>query len=84
MHRPEDLFDAIENDAIAWLLARVVFSETAVIGRMPIFGRENEIEFLLQFICHWDDFITLRDGKGAARHKIILEVDENQRTRRVF
>ena len=60
MHRPEDLFDSVENDAVTRLLSLVVCGETAVVGRMPIFGRDDEIEALLQFICKRDDLITVR------------------------
>ena len=60
MHRPEDLFNAVENDAVTRLLSLVVCGEAAVVGRMPIFGRDDEIEALLQFICKRDDLITVR------------------------
>ena len=77
MHRPEDLFDSIENDAITRLLSVVVCGEAAVIGRMPVFGRDNEIEASLQLICKGDDLITMRQRQGAARQKIILKIDED-------
>ena len=77
MHRPEDLFDTVENDAITRLLAFMVCSEAAVIGRMPIFGRDDEIEAPLQFICDWNDCITMRYRQAAARHKIILKIDKD-------
>src|SRR5262245_39850574 len=60
MHRPEDLFDPIENDAIPRLFARMVCSEAAVIGWMPIFGCDDEVEVSLQFIRERDDLITMR------------------------
>jgi hypothetical protein len=77
MHRPKDLFDTVENDAIAGTFARVVCGKTAVIGRMPIFGRDDEIEASLHFICKRDDLITMRHRQGAARQKIILKIDKD-------
>src|SRR6266576_6292633 len=79
MHRPEDLFDSVENDAIARLFAFVICSETAVVRWMPIFGRDDDIEASLQFICKRDDLITMRYRQGAARQKIILKIDKDQR-----
>jgi len=77
MHGPEDLFDSVENDAITGLLALVICGEAAVVGRMPIFGRDDEIEASLQFICKRDDFIPMRHHQGAAWQKIILKIDQN-------
>src|SRR5437016_3664090 len=79
MHRPQDLFDSVEYDAIAWLLARVICGETAVITRMPIFGRNDDIKARLQFIGEEDDFITVRHWQGAAGQKIILKINDDQR-----
>jgi hypothetical protein len=77
MHRPEDLFDTIENDAITRLLSLVVCGKAAVVGWMPIFGRDDEIEPPLQFICKRDHLITMRHRQGAAWQKIILKIDED-------
>jgi hypothetical protein len=44
---------------------------------MPIFGRDDEIEASLQFICKRDDLITMRHGQGAAGQKIILKIDND-------
>src|SRR5262249_49920736 len=77
MHRPEDLFDSIENDAIAGFFAWVICGKTAVIGRMPILGRHDQIEASLQFICKRDDLITMRNRQGATREKINLKIDED-------
>src|SRR5947208_3168042 len=60
MHRPKDLFDSVENDAITWLFALMICREAAVIGRMPILRRKNKIEASLQFIGEGDDFVTVR------------------------
>jgi hypothetical protein len=79
MHRPEDLLDSVENDAIARLFARVICGKTAVIARMPILRRDDEIEAPLQFICNRNDLIAMRYRQGAARHKIVLKIDEDQR-----
>jgi hypothetical protein len=44
---------------------------------MPILRRDDEIEAPLQFICKRDDLVTTRYRQGAARHKIILKMDED-------
>ena len=77
MHRPEDLFDSVENDAIAGLFAPMISGETAVVGRVPVFGPNHLIEASLQFIRKRDDLITMRHRQGAARQKIILKIDED-------
>ena len=77
MHRPEDLFDSIENDAIAGFFSWMVGGKTAVIRWMPVFCRNHQIESLLQFICERNDLITMRHRQGAARHEIILKIDED-------
>jgi hypothetical protein len=71
------LFDSVENDAITRLLSLVVCGKAAVVGRMPIFGRDDKIEASLQFICKRYDLITIRHRQGAARQKIILKIDED-------
>src|SRR5215831_7326344 len=80
MHRPEDLFDSVENDPVARLFVWVICGKAAVIARMPILRRDDEIEAPLQFICKRDDLVTMRYCQGAARHEIILKIDEDQRT----
>jgi hypothetical protein len=55
----------------------MICGKTAVIGRMPIFGSDDEIEALLQFVCKRDDFVTMRHSQGAARHEIILKIDKD-------
>jgi hypothetical protein len=77
MHRPEDLFDAVENDAIARFFSFVVGGKAAVIGWMPILGRDDHIEASLQFICKWNDFVTLWHRQCAAGQKVILKIDED-------
>jgi hypothetical protein len=77
MHRPEDLFDSVENDAIPRFFPRMICGEAAVIGRMPIFGRHDQIETSLHFIGNRNDFITVRHRQGAARQKIILKINED-------
>ena len=79
VHRPEDLFDAVERNAVAGFFTGMIWRETAVVGRMPILRSKNQIEPSLQFICHRDDFITVRHRQRAAGQKIILKIDDNQR-----
>src|SRR5262245_3478889 len=44
MHRPEDLFDSVEDDVITRLFALVICREAAVVERMPIFGGDDGIK----------------------------------------
>jgi hypothetical protein len=41
MRRPENLFDAVENDAFARLFARMIGCEAAMVWRMPILRRHD-------------------------------------------
>jgi hypothetical protein len=77
MHRPEDLFDSVENDPVAGFFAWVVCGKASVIRWMPVFCRNHQIEILLQFISDRYDLVTMWYRQGAARHKIILEIDED-------
>src|SRR5262245_13923429 len=77
VHRPENLFDAVENDPVPRLFAWVICGKAAVIARMPILRGDDEIEAPLQFICNRNDLIAMRYRQGAGRHEIILKVDED-------
>src|SRR5947207_1020133 len=79
MHRPEDLFDTVEYDAIAGLFTRMIRGETTVIGRMPILCGKNQRETLLQFVGQRNDFVTVRDRQRPAGQKIVLKIDNDQR-----
>ena len=71
------MFDTIENDAVPRLLSLVVCGEAAVVGRMPVFSRDDDIEASQQFIGNRNDFIAMRHRQRAARQEIILKIDEN-------
>src|SRR5438093_3211054 len=47
MHRPKDLFDSVEDDAITWFLPLVICREAAVVGRMAVLRGKNKLETLL-------------------------------------
>lgn len=79
MHRPQNLFDAIEKDALARLFARVIGCEAPVVGRMPVLRRDDEFEALLQFIHDWNYFVAARYSQAAARQEIILKINNDQR-----
>ena len=57
----------------------MVCRKTPVISWMPVFCRDNQIESLLQLICHWEDIFAMRHRQGAARHEIILKIHQDQR-----
>jgi hypothetical protein len=77
MHRPENLFDAVENDAVARLFARMIGCEAAMIRRMPILRRHDSLKTFLQFIRDRNDFVAMRHSQGAARHEIILKINKD-------
>jgi len=77
MHRPKDLFDSVEDDAIAGLFAGVICGETSVVGRMPVLCSENKIKASLQFVGERDDFITVRHRQRPSGQKIILKIDND-------
>src|SRR5437867_2138249 len=79
MHRPQNLFDAVENDALARFFAWVICGKTAVIRWVPVFCGNNQVETPLQFISDWNDFIAMRHGQRAAGQKIILKIDNDER-----
>ena len=66
MRWPKDLFDTVKNDAITWLFARMVGRKAAMIGRMPILRRQDELKVSLQFVGDGNDFVTVRHGQRAA------------------
>src|ERR1700726_16674 len=78
MHRPKNLLDAVEHHAITRFVARVICSETTMVGRMPVLRGENDIKASLQFIGQWNYFVTARHRQGAAWQKIILKIDNDQ------
>src|SRR5438552_1564579 len=79
MDRPENLFDAVEHDAITGFFAGVICREAAMLRRMPVLRCKDQLEPLLQLICHRNDFITPGHRQSAAGQKIILKIDDNQR-----
>ena len=58
MHRPQYLFDAAEHDPITRLLPLVICREAAVVGRVPVLCRDDEIKASLQFVSERDYFMT--------------------------
>src|SRR6266487_3454057 len=73
MHRPQDLFDAVENNVVACLFTWMTRRETAVVWWVPVLRGKNQLKAPLQFIGERDDFITLRHRQRAAGQKIILK-----------
>ena len=59
MHRPKDLLDPVEHDAIAGLFARMICGEAPVVWRMPVLRSEKKVEASLQIISDWNDFIAM-------------------------
>ena len=74
MHRPEDLFDSVENDPVTRFFSWVICGEAAVVGRMPIFGRDDKIESLLQFISERYDLDILTTDRDFERFARVLPI----------
>src|SRR5713101_1516640 len=66
MHRPKNLLDPVEHDAVARCFARVIRGEAAVVWRMPVLRRDDEIETSLQFIGQRKDLVAARDCQRAS------------------
>jgi hypothetical protein len=62
MHRPKNLFDPIEHDSVARLLARMIRSETSMIWRVPILRRNYKLEPILELVRERNDLIAMRHG----------------------
>ena len=77
MRRPETLFGAIENNALARFFARMIGCEAGMVRRMPILRRHDELEAFLQFIRDRNDFVAMRHSQGAARQEIILKINDD-------
>src|SRR5207248_6369806 len=80
MYRPKNLLDTIEHDAIVRLFPGMICREAAVIRRMPVLGGKNKFETSLQLIGEWNNFIAARNRQRAAWQKVILKIDNDQRT----
>ena len=80
MDRPQDLRQTVQIDDVARLAVLVMGREAAVIGRMPVLRRDDEIESLLHAIGDRDDLVTARHRESAARNKVILKIDEYERS----
>jgi len=84
VHGPEDLFDSVENDAVARLLAGMICGEAAMVGRMPVLCRDDKFKVSLQFVGDGDDFITMWRGQRATGQEVILKVNDDQRLHFAF
>ncbi len=78
VHWPKDLLDSVKNDAITRFFAGMICGEAAVVRRMPVFGRDDEIKLSLQFVGEGNDFITVRHWQRPAWQKIILKINNDQ------
>jgi hypothetical protein len=76
VHWPEDLRQTIQIDLVVNVFAGMIGGEAAVVGRVPILRRDDDIEGGLQFVRNRNEFVALRDGESAARKEIILNIDQ--------
>ena len=56
----------------------MVCRETAVIGRMPILGRNDQWKRFLQPVRDRDRHIALRNSQSTARQKVILNINKDK------
>ena len=56
-----------------------LLGEGVVVGRVPVLGRDDELEARGEPVGDRDHGVPVRHGESAARQKIVLEVHEDQR-----
>ena len=78
MIRPEDLIEAVQIDGVAGRLAGMLTGERAVVGRVPVLRRHNQIELRHQPIRDRDHLVAIRHRQRAAGQKIDLNIDHDQ------
>ena len=75
---PEHLLVPGEFDDITRRAARMVRSEGAVGGGMPVLGRDHHVEPRCERVRDRDDSVSIGDGQRPERHEVVLDVDHQQ------
>ena len=78
MHRPKLLRMAVQRYLIKRLFPGMVDGKTAMVGWMPIGGRDDNFEMRHEPIDQRNDFVAMRNGQRPTWEKIVLDVDQNQ------
>jgi hypothetical protein len=59
-------------------LFRVGCREGDVLGGVPVLGEDDVVKFLGEGVDEGDDGVAVGYGQGAARHEIVLDVDDQE------
>src|SRR2546426_9827169 len=59
MHRPQNLLNSTEHNAVAGFFARMIGSKAAVIGWMPVLRSDNQLKVRLQLVGERNDFFAM-------------------------
>ena len=79
VHRPQHLGQAVQIDDLVGLGALVVGGEAAVIGGVPVLGRDDEVEVARHPVGDRDGVVPVRDLQRPAGAEVVLEVHEDER-----
>ena len=84
MHRPDHLRHPIDLDVFPDTPPRILRNERHVVPRMPVLRRNDEIPFRPEPrdppVCHRHHGMPIRNRQRASRNKVILNIDQNQRS----
>jgi hypothetical protein len=75
MGRPENLFQAIESEELAGLVARVIGRETGVIRGVPILSENGKRKMRTEAVELGDHLIAVGNRQRSAGAKIVLDID---------
>jgi hypothetical protein len=78
---PQNLVEPIQRDDLPRLGSGMIRREAAMIRWMPILRGYDETELGSSSIRNWHDFVATRYREGAARTKIVLDIDQDERFR---
>ena len=79
MHWPQDLWQAVQFDALTGLLSGMVRGEALVRRGVPVLCRDNDRKVRGEGIRDRHYRVGVRHGQRAAGQEVILKIDEDQR-----
>ena len=78
VRRPEYLVAVRQPEGLERLASRMRRGEGNVVARMPVLRQHHVREAPAEAIHERHDFVALRHGERAARHEVVLHVDDDQ------
>jgi hypothetical protein len=79
VNRPQDLREPIELDQLAGRSGCMIGGEATVVARVPVLGRDDEIEARQQLEHGRNDLVAFIHAQRPARQKVGLQIDDDQR-----